>query len=44
MHSVTIYLQVKQTDTYINMVLQYINTHEDVQGTVRLVANITLRH
>ncbi len=27
MHSVNIYLQqVKQTDAYINMVLQYINT------------------
>lgn len=27
MHSVTIYLQqVKQTDAYISMVLQYINT------------------
>ena len=27
MHSVTIYLQlVKQTDAYINMALQYINT------------------
>lgn len=46
MHSVTNYLQhVKQTDAYINVVLQYINTfHMKIQGTVRLAANVTLRH